>query len=159
MKYQIDFSTDGGTTWPPVVKDWTIPRQGHEPEDFWSQSLCWGSADRSPGRTPRRSGSGSATTAARPYARCEAHLVYRAARLDATEVTFDWADDAGPHRASHVFTGAGAARLGDRRPVARSAPAGWSSGRGRRGARPSDPAHQLPAARARVRRRGNIEES
>ena len=25
-------------------KDWTITRRGDEPEDFWSQSLCWGSA-------------------------------------------------------------------------------------------------------------------
>jgi hypothetical protein len=41
----------------------------------------------------------------RPYARCEAHLAYRTPGTDATEVTFDWIDDSGPHRATHLFTG------------------------------------------------------
>src|SRR2546421_611297 len=42
VRYQVDYSTDGGQGWSPVVKDWTIPRRGDEPADFWSQSLCWG---------------------------------------------------------------------------------------------------------------------
>ena len=37
------------------------------------------------------------------YARCEAHLVYRTAGKDSTQVTFAWSDDGGPHRASHSF--------------------------------------------------------
>src|SRR5205823_14645628 len=45
VKYEIDASVDGGKTWRPVVKDWTINRRGDEPADFWSQSFCWGSAD------------------------------------------------------------------------------------------------------------------
>src|SRR5262249_5279935 len=42
VKYPIELSTDGGKSWKPIVKDWTIPRRGDEPRDFWSQSLCWG---------------------------------------------------------------------------------------------------------------------
>src|SRR5205085_9986574 len=44
VRSQIDSSTDGGRTWQPVVMDWTIPRRGEEPPDFWSQSFCYGSA-------------------------------------------------------------------------------------------------------------------
>ena len=102
VRYQIESSTDGGATWTPVVKDWTIPRRGDEPADFWSQSLCWGSAELAAGTTGPvrvrfRNDGGKA------YARCEAHLTYRVARSDATEVTFAWSDDAGEHRSSHRF--------------------------------------------------------
>ena len=34
-------------------KDWTIPRRGDEPNDFWSQSLCWGVGSTSPARDDR----------------------------------------------------------------------------------------------------------
>ncbi len=102
VTYQIDWSVDGGTTWSPVVKDWKIDRRGVEPPDFWSQSLCYGTAEVA--------GKGVTTVRVRfrnsggkPVLRAEAHLVYRAAGRDATKVTFDWTDDAGPHSASHVF--------------------------------------------------------
>jgi hypothetical protein len=102
IKYQIDVSTDGGKTWQPAVKDWTISRRGHEPKDFWSQSFCWGSAelgdrDVSSVRVRFRNSGG------RSYARCEAHLVYRTAGRDATKVRFAWTDDAGAHQAAHTF--------------------------------------------------------
>jgi hypothetical protein len=98
--YSIYFSTDGGKTWAPVVKDWNIPRRGEEPADFWSQSLCWGSAEvAGPASTVRVRFANSGT---KEYARCEAHLVYRAGS-DPTRVTFDWTDEGGPHRAAHVF--------------------------------------------------------
>ena len=42
VRYQIDVSTDNGTAWRPLVKNWTINRQGDEPGDFWSQSFIWG---------------------------------------------------------------------------------------------------------------------
>src|SRR5205823_574435 len=44
VKYQIELSTDGGKTWRPMAKDWTVNRQGDEPGDFWSQSFCWANA-------------------------------------------------------------------------------------------------------------------
>jgi hypothetical protein len=104
VKYQIEFSTDAGATWKPMVADWSITRHGQERADFWSQSLCWGTAALAgPGRAPvqvRFHNDGG-----RAYARCEAHLTYRTTGGDATEVTFDWADHSGPHRSSHVFAG------------------------------------------------------
>jgi len=106
VKYRIDISTDAGKTWKPMVKDWTISRRGDEPGDFWSQSLCWGSAplgDRRDSSVRVRFGN----TGGRAYARCEAHLVYRTRGADATKITFDWADDAGSHRPSHRFAAGG----------------------------------------------------
>ncbi len=102
VKYQIEFSTDAGKSWRPVVKDWSILRRGDEPKDFWSQSFCYGSADvQEPPASAalvRFTNGGN-----RPWLRCEAHLVYRAAGRDPVKVTFDWIDDAGAHRESHVF--------------------------------------------------------
>jgi hypothetical protein len=104
VKYQIEASTDGGKTWQAVVRDWTIPRQGEEPKDFWSQSLCWGSLElarpaKGPVRVRFRNDGGKV------YARCEAHLTYRTGDRDATKVTFAWADDKGEHQADHTFPG------------------------------------------------------
>jgi hypothetical protein len=109
VRYHIDFSTDGGRTWRPVVKDGTVPRRGEEPAEFWSNNFCYGSAevdakDVSSVRVRFRNSGG------KPCRRAEVHLVYRAKGDDATKVTFDWTDAAGPHRASHVF---GAGRSGD----------------------------------------------
>jgi hypothetical protein len=39
-------------------------------------------------------------------ARAELHLAYGVKNPDATEVTFTWSDDLGPHSASHKFAGA-----------------------------------------------------
>jgi hypothetical protein len=44
LRFHIEYAADAGKTWKPVVKDWDIPRRGQEPNDFWSQSCCWGSA-------------------------------------------------------------------------------------------------------------------
>jgi hypothetical protein len=105
FKYQIEYSTDGGKAWKPIVKDWQIARRGDEPGDFWSQSLCYGSIDlvdgpSGPVRVRYKNDGG------KNYLRAEVHLVYKAASKDPTKVTFDWKDDAGDHRESHVF-GAG----------------------------------------------------
>lgn len=105
VKYQIDISTDGGKTWKPMVKDWSITRRGDEPGDFWSQSMCWGSLDlAAPTNGPVRvrfSNNGGKT-----YARCEAHLVYRTGGKDGTKITFAWTDDGGEHKAARTFTSA-----------------------------------------------------
>jgi hypothetical protein len=103
-RYQIEYSTDAGATWGPMVADWLIPRRGEEPADFWSQSLCWGAAEiAAPGVSSVRVR--FRNDGRRPYARCEAHLVYRTSGADATLVTFDWTDDSGPRRAEHTFAG------------------------------------------------------
>jgi hypothetical protein len=101
VKYQIDLSTDRGRTWRPVVKDWSITRRGEEPPDFWSQSLCWGSA-----QLPKVSGPVRvrfANTGGKAYLRCEAHLVYRPPVRDRTRVTLAWTDDRGARQDSHLF--------------------------------------------------------
>lgn len=36
------------------------------------------------------------------YPRAEVHLAYQTLGRDATRVTLDWTDRAGPHRSSHV---------------------------------------------------------
>jgi hypothetical protein len=103
VKYQIEFSLDGGRSWKPMVKDWSITRRGDEPGDFFSMSLCYGSVDLT---------TGSAATSARVrfkndggknYLRAELHLVYRDASKDSTRVTFHWKDDGGNHQESHSF--------------------------------------------------------
>ncbi len=99
VKYQIEASTDGGKTWTPVVKDWQIVRLGEGPKSGWSQSFVWGEREIQGGPVRIRfSNSGNIE-----IRRAEAHLVYRTPGKDATKVTFDWTDDAGAHRESHVF--------------------------------------------------------
>ena len=98
--YQIDYSLDDGHTWQPLVKDWRIPRRGDEPKDFWSQSLCYGTAqirDATSAQVRFMNNGG------KNYLRAEAHLVYRTAHRDGTKVTFNWTDNGGPHRAAHLF--------------------------------------------------------
>lgn len=102
IKYQIDYSTDGGQSWQPLVKDWIISRRGEEPGDFWSQSLCWGSVSIKAKNVTRvqvrfRNNGG------RAFARGEVQLVYRTGKLDATKVAYAWRDAQGERRAEHVF--------------------------------------------------------
>ncbi len=102
VQYRIDYSTDGGKSWQPIVKDWSITRRGDEPADFWSQSLCWGSLEvPEPAAGPVRIR--FSNTGGKPYARAEAHLVYRAGGDD-TRVSFAWAEGgAKPHQSSRVI--------------------------------------------------------
>lgn len=106
VKYQIEFSTDAGKTWKPLVKDWTIPRRGHEPSDFWSQSFCWGSVDLA-GPTASRVQVRFSNNGGKAYARAEVHLVYQTTAPAATKVSYAWSDDKGPQRASREFTDKG----------------------------------------------------
>lgn len=106
VKYFIDVSTDGGKSWQALVKDWSVPRKGDEPPDFWSQSMCWGKGELAkPTAGPIRVR--FRNTGGKNYPRAELHLVYRPARQDSTQVTFAWTDAAGPHEASHTFAPAG----------------------------------------------------
>jgi hypothetical protein len=106
VKYAIDVSLDGGKSWRPMIRDWSVTRRGDEPRDFWSQSFCWGKLELDqPAKGPVRirfSNSGG-----RSYARCEAHLAYRVSGKEATRVTFASSDDRGNRQASHTFAAAG----------------------------------------------------
>jgi hypothetical protein len=104
VAYRIDYSTDQGRSWQPLVEDWRITRRGIEPADFWSQSFCWG--DRS-FDTPHQ-GTVQArfsNTGRESYARAELHLVYRVPNRDATQITYAWTDSAGPHEHSQTIAG------------------------------------------------------
>ncbi|MEX2176284.1 MAG: hypothetical protein WD872_18120 [Pirellulaceae bacterium] len=107
-EYFIEVSTDEGKTWQPIVEDWHISRRGDEPADFWSQSMCYGSA-KLEGAQVRQVQVRFRNSGGRAYARAEAHLVYRTAGADATRVTFAWTDERGPQRQSHDFAAQGAA--------------------------------------------------
>ena len=102
VKYQIEVSTDGGKSWQPLVKDWSVPRLGEEPKDFWSQSFCWGAKDV-PGAATSRVRVRFRNSGGKPYLRCEVHLVYRTASKDATRVTFAWKDNRGGRHDAHTF--------------------------------------------------------
>lgn len=100
VKYQIEGSTDGGKTWTPIVKDWQIVRLGQGPRSGWSQSFVWGERELSAAGPVRVRFSNSGNIEIR---RAEVHLVHTAPNRDGTRVTFDWTDEAGSHRDSHVF--------------------------------------------------------
>jgi hypothetical protein len=102
VKYRIEYSTDGGKSWKPLVKDWSIPRRGNEPTDFWSQSLCYGSVELA-GTDAKSARVRFANDGGKKYLRAELHLVYRTAAADGTKVTFDWTEAAGAKRESHLF--------------------------------------------------------
>jgi len=100
VHHTIESSTDGGKSWMPIVKDWMIERRAPEPKAIASLTHVWGSGDVSgtmPVRVRIRNDRGM------EYPRAEVHLAYQTRGRDATRVTFDWTDRAGPHRASHVF--------------------------------------------------------
>jgi len=95
-----------------------VKRQGDEPKDFWSQSMCWGDADVSKLKATKllvrfRNDGG------RAFARCETHIAYAAGK-DPAKVTFAWTDDRGNHQASHArYPVAGADRAKRPHPVGR----------------------------------------
>ncbi len=106
VRYHIEHSLDMGKNWQPIVADWTVPRRGDEPGDFWSQSFCYGSRDvASPSGNPiqirfRNYGG-------KRFLRAEAHLVQRAGKPNPVKVTYNWVDADGEHQQSHVFRSKG----------------------------------------------------
>jgi len=103
IKYHIDCSLDSGKTWLPVVRDWQIVRQGVEPRDFWSQSLCYGTIKLPAGATATQAQLRFRNDGGKKYLRAEAHLEYAVPDTDALRVTYAWQNDQGPHQASHDF--------------------------------------------------------
>lgn len=104
VAYRIEYSTDQGRSWQPLVDNWRITRRGVEPADFWSQSFCWGEkalAMPHSGRVQAR----FSNTGKKAYTRAELHLTYRVPRRDATQIAFAWTDSAGPHEHSQTIAG------------------------------------------------------
>jgi hypothetical protein len=103
VKYQIEYSTDAGKSWQPIVQDWRIPRRGQEPSDFWSQSFCWGQTQVS-GDNVNQVRVRFRNDGGRANLRSEMHLAYRVPSRDALRVTYAWSDSASDHQtASHTF--------------------------------------------------------
>jgi len=102
-KYQIEFSSDTGKTWQPIVKDWRIARTGQEPNDFWSQSLCYGLIEL-PDSTADSVLVRFRNDGGKKILRAEAHLVYETRGSDPVQVAFGWKDSAGEHAESHKFS-------------------------------------------------------
>ena len=102
IQYQIEYSLDSGEQWLPLVRDWSIPRRGDEPSDFWSQRFCYGShaIDSAAGKPMliRFHNNGG-----KRNLRAEVHLILETGKPDPVKVTYDWSDAGGEHVASRVF--------------------------------------------------------
>jgi len=102
VNYLIDLSLDDGVNWQPMVSDWHITRTGDQPDDFWSQSFCWG--DKTIDDTlSKRVRVRFHNTGGKTYGRAELHLVYKVPTRDDTQITFGWTDATGTHESSHTF--------------------------------------------------------
>jgi len=101
----IEYSTDGGQTWQPVVKDWRIERRAPEPPDFWSQSFIWADLKLpSPTRQPIRVRFNN--SAGKTFRKVEAYVAYEVSPSKAsTAATFTWQDDTGGHSATTHIAG------------------------------------------------------
>lgn len=110
IRYQIEYSLNQGVSWQPLAQDWTIPRRGNEPDDFWSQSFCYGSSRISAAANEpiqiRFHNNGG-----RRYLRAEAHITQKTGHPSPVKVTYAWTDTAGDHRKSHIFETNGEWRL------------------------------------------------
>lgn len=88
--YQIDYSTDGGTNWDPIVKDWKIERRKPEPADFWSQSFTWGQTDLKHAEAGKPVRIRFSNDGGRTYRKVEAYLIYEVKDAGPLDVTFAW---------------------------------------------------------------------
>ena len=106
VTYNIEYSVDGKQSWQPIVKDWSVPRRGDEPNDFWSQSFCYGSTDVDiPGNANlhvRFHNNGG-----KRFLRAEMQLVEETQPSDPMKVTWHWTESTGERLESHVFKSRG----------------------------------------------------
>ncbi len=88
--YRIDYSTDGGTTWEPIVKDWKIERRKPEPGDFFSQSFTWGDAESKNAAAGNPIRIRFNNDGGRNFRKVEAYLAYEEKDATQPDVTFAW---------------------------------------------------------------------
>ena len=112
IQYQIEYRIAGSERWTSLVKDWSVPRLGGDPGDFWSQSFCYGSDHY---HTYFRNEHGPLwnsdqqlqirfhNNGGKRYLRAEAHLIQQLPKRDPVAVTYNWSDDEGTHEASMMF--------------------------------------------------------
>ncbi|MCX8038135.1 MAG: hypothetical protein N3D11_13985 [Candidatus Sumerlaeia bacterium] len=99
--YNIECSTDGGTSWQPVVKDWQIIRRQPEPNDWWSQTFIMGDA---PVNTTGPIHVRFSNTGGRKFLRAEAHLVYEVGCASPLTAKFVWKSGGEIKSATHVYS-------------------------------------------------------
>ena len=101
VPYAIDYSTDNGSTWKPIVKDWRIELMGYQSDDWWSQSFCFGARDIAAERAKSVKVRFSNPTCT--YRRAQVDLVYDTGEVLPVEVRFDWTEAGQPRSAAHTF--------------------------------------------------------
>ncbi len=101
VRYQIEFSTDGGASWRSLLKDGNLERRGMEPGDFWSQSL-WAAGTDLPEGTGNTVRVRFHNSGGKRWLRAEGHLLYPVAGRRA-RVAYAWSDHAGTHEQSRVL--------------------------------------------------------
>lgn len=107
VEYFIEYSTDQGQNWTPLVRDWHITRRGDEPKDFWSQSFCYGNGQLRPnsaGPVQVR----FRNSHKKQLARAEMQLIYaRYKGEDPFRATLAWTNTKGPQQWSTTGSNAG----------------------------------------------------
>ncbi len=98
VKYQIEYSTDTGRSWKPVVKDWEVIRHDPEPGDWWSQGMTFGDVELDHATGPVRVR--FTNNGGKPFLKVEAHLAYQVRKQGPVVVTFGWADATGAARSA-----------------------------------------------------------
>ena len=102
IKYRVEYSTDHGKNWKPIIKNWQLQRHGHEPKDFWSQSYLYGHItfkENIDSVQVRYSNDGG-----KKFMVVNAHLIYKIANPTPVEVTFAWTENGSKMKtASHTY--------------------------------------------------------
>lgn len=101
VRYQVEYSLDGGKKWEPLVKDGAILRRGAEPGDFWSQSM-WSASRELEGNEAGTVRVRFRNDGGKRYLRAEGHVEYAAGR-GAARVAYAWKDSEGEREESRVM--------------------------------------------------------
>jgi hypothetical protein len=104
VKWHIETSTNGGTSWEALLKDDRIIRRGDEPADFWSQSFSYGEQVLEAVKGPVQVR--FSNDSRKGYRKVEAHAYYRAG-TDPLELRFAWRNGPGGklRMAQHRYAG------------------------------------------------------
>lgn len=109
VAYNIDYSTDGGTSWQPIVKDWKIERRRPEPGDFWALSFTWGNTDIQGAAAGKPIRVRFTNNGGKTFRKVEAYLVYEEKDSTPLELTFAWKAGDESKTATHRYTSAAGA--------------------------------------------------